>query len=144
MWSMCNEEGHQGTPEGAAVFKKMMAVVHQYDKTRPITSAMNGGWTNPKTFAGVEDIIGINYNIKNYDSIRKRWPNKMLFGSECMNEKTTRGEYADVPETGMRSCYNLSEEPFLAIANRPYFAGAYMWTGIDYRGEPNPYGWPDI
>ena len=23
-------------------------------------------------------------------------------------------------------------------------AGAYTWTGFDYRGEPNPYGWPDI
>ncbi len=144
MWSMCNEEGLQGRPEGVAIFKKMMDVVHKYDQTRPITAATNGGWMNPQHIAQVMDIVGINYHIQDYDKIRSRFANKMIFASECMNEKTTRGEYADVPETGMRSCYNLSEEAFLAVANRPYFAGAYMWTGFDYKGEPNPYGWPDI
>ena len=23
-------------------------------------------------------------------------------------------------------------------------AGSFTWTGFDYKGEPNPYGWPDI
>ena len=22
--------------------------------------------------------------------------------------------------------------------------GSYTWTGFDYRGEPNPFGWPDV
>jgi beta-galactosidase len=22
--------------------------------------------------------------------------------------------------------------------------GSFTWTGFDYRGEPNPYGWPDV
>jgi beta-galactosidase len=23
-------------------------------------------------------------------------------------------------------------------------AGLFVWTGIDYKGEPNPFGWPDV
>src|SRR3954451_6137919 len=44
----------------------------------------------------------------------------------------------------MRSAYNLSEEACLAVVNPPFMAGSFTWTGFDYRGEPNPYGWPDI
>lgn len=29
-------------------------------------------------------------------------------------------------------------------AARPWLAGAFVWTGFDYRGEPTPYGWPGI
>ena len=144
MWSMCNEEGLQGTSEGVAIFKAMIDVVHRYDQTRPITSAMNRGWLGPNSIADVEDIIGVNYNIDKYDQIHRRHPRKMMFGSECMNDKTTRGEYVDDPATGMRSCYNLSDEGWLAVATRPWMGGAFVWTGFDYKGEPNPYGWPDI
>ncbi len=144
MWSMCNEEGLQGSPEGAAIFKAMMDKVHQYDTTRPITSAMNAGWLTPKNDADVEDIVGVNYATNRYDAIHARHPDKMVYASECMNEKTARGEYADDPKAGMRSAYNLSEETWQAVANRPWMGGSYIWTGIDYKGEPNPYGWPDV
>ena len=42
------------------------------------------------------------------------------------------------------SCYNLTDEGWLPVVIRPFMAGSYTWTGFDYRGEPNPYGWPDI
>ena len=29
-----------------------------------------------------------------------------------------------------------------SIAKQPSFAGGFIWTGFDYRGEPTPYGWP--
>ena len=144
MWSMCNEEGLQGQPEGVAIFSAMMKVVHRFDETRPVTSAMNNGWMTRNNNADVEDIIGVNYNITKYDNIHKRHPKKMMFGSECTNEKTTRGEYADDPATGMRSAFNLSEEAWQAVATRPFMAGSFTWTGFDYKGEPNPYGWPDV
>lgn len=144
MWSMCNEEGLQGSAEGVAIFKKMMDVVHRYDDTRPITSAMNKGWLEPVNDADVEDVIGVNYNTNKYDDIHKRHPTKMMLGSECTNEKTTRGEYEDNKATGMRSAFNLSEANWLAVVDRKYMAGSFTWTGFDYKGEPNPYGWPDV
>ena len=30
------------------------------------------------------------------------------------------------------------------FADRPWLSGGFVWTGFDYRGEPTPYGWPDI
>ncbi len=144
MWSLCNEERLQGKPEGVALFSAMMKEVHKYDVTRPITSAMHNGWTNPESLADVEDIVGVNYNIDKYDKIRRAHPDKPMFGSEDTNDKTTRGEYADNPAAGMRSCYNLSDTGWLAVVNRPFMAGSFTWTGFDYKGEPNPYGWPDI
>lgn len=148
LWSMCNEEDLQGTPEAAHIVSAMMEVVHRYDRTRPITSAMNGKG-GEKIFldhgiADFEDVIGVNYNYKSFDTIHKRHPDKPMFGSEDSNEKTTRGQYANDRAAGMSSCYNLSEKTWLSIQTRPYMAGIYVWTGIDYKGEPNPYGWPDV
>jgi len=143
MWSMCNEETLQGTPEGARIFSAMMKVVKQYDHTRPITCAMVGGLLT-NGIAGVEDIVGVNYNTPKYDAIHRRYHDKPMFGSEDTNDKTTRGEYADNPATGMRSCYNLSDKGWLPVVNRPFLCGSFTWTGFDYKGEPNPYGWPDI
>jgi len=143
MWSMCNEEGLQGTPEGAGIFSAMKDAVHRYDRSRPVTCAMNSGFLKPG-IADVEDIIGINYNWNKYDAIHRAHPAKAMFGSEDTNDKTTRGEYADDRTNGLRSCYNLSEKGWLPVVKRPFVAGSFTWTGFDYRGEPNPYGWPDI
>ena len=30
------------------------------------------------------------------------------------------------------------------ILTRPFVSGGFTWTGWDYKGEPTPYGWPDI
>ena len=30
------------------------------------------------------------------------------------------------------------------IMARDFMAGAFMWTGFDYLGEPTPYTWPSV
>jgi beta-galactosidase len=148
LWSMCNEEDLQGTPEAAKIVSAMADVVHRHDRTRPISSAMNGR-EGEKIFLGhgiadAEEVIGVNYNYKSFDTIHKRHPDKPMFGSEDSNEKTARGQYANDKAAGMSSAYNLSEKTWLSIETRPFLAGIYVWTGFDYKGEPNPYGWPDV
>jgi beta-galactosidase len=143
MWSMCNEEGLQKTEEGARIFLAMKDVVHRYDKTRPITCAMNGGWLGTG-IADVEDIIGVNYNINKYDDIHRKHPQQTMFGSETANNKTSRGEYLSDTNNGWVTCYNLTEDAWLPVVTRPFMAGSFTWTGFDYKGEPNPFGWPDI
>ena len=44
IWSMCNEEGIQGSEAGAKIFAAMKKVTDELDGTRPISCAMNGGW----------------------------------------------------------------------------------------------------
>jgi beta-galactosidase len=146
LWSMCNEEGikgMEGSPEGARIFQAMMDKVHQYDRTRPITCAMDSGWLRPG-FAEVEDIIGVNYNYQRYDEIHRAHPDKPMFGSETANNKTARSVYEHDAAAGLMSSYNLTDPGWQPVASRPYMAGSYTWTGFDYRGEPNPDGWPDV
>jgi beta-galactosidase len=153
MWSLCNEEGLRGKAEGARIFSAMKEVVHRYDSTRPVTCAINGTWlTN-----GIadEDIIGVNYHDRDYDNIHRANPRVAMFGSETANLKTTRGEYLSDSTNGWVNSYNLFNdklpamsssgmEAWTSIASRPFMAGSFTWTGFDYKGEPNPYGWPDI
>ena len=144
MWSICNEESVKGMEgSGARIFSAMMDEIHKYDCTRPITSAMVGGWPG-RGFGDVEDIIGVNYNYNRYDEIHKAHPDKAMFGSETANNKTARGNYEDDKTNGLASTYNLTDGGWQPVASRPFMAGSYTWTGIDYRGEPNPDGWPDV
>jgi len=150
MWSMCNEEPLQGTPEGATIFKAMMDEVHRWDTTRPISCAMNGGWGYGITT--VEDLQGGNYNPSGYDAFHKKFPKMPFFGSETASAVSTRGEYVNDREKGYVSAYDVNAPPWAqtaqvawkALADRPFMEGGFVWTGFDYKGEPTPYGWPCI
>ncbi len=139
MWSMCNEEPIQGTPEGARIFKAMMDVVHEYDTSRPISGAMNGDWFGPG-ISTVEDLMGVNYSPDMYDRIHKKCPDMPMFGSETASVNSTRGVYAD-GDHGWVSSYNMPDESWAPVAERPFIAGSFFWTGFDYMGES---GWPDV
>ncbi|HVV01936.1 MAG TPA: DUF4982 domain-containing protein, partial [Verrucomicrobiae bacterium] len=108
-------------------------------------------------FLSVEDLMGVNYHPQLYDELHRANPQLPIFGSETANTKTTRGEYENDRLHGWVSAYNMMNPhlgarfgdaicvdawPF--VASRPFVAGSFTWTGFDYRGEPNPYGWPDI
>ena len=164
MWSMCNEEGIQGSPQAAAIFTAMKQVVNANDGTRPITCAMNGGYDSAAGITSVEDLQGINYNPGAYDGFHQAHPDMPLYGSETSSEVGTRGVYG--PDTfkidgvtylgdqakGYISAYDIHAPPWAQtaeaawqpIADRPFVAGGFVWTGFDYKGEPTPFGWPDI
>ncbi len=151
MWSLCNEEGLQGTPEGTRIFAHMMQVVHQYDTSRPITCAMNGSWG--QGISTVEDLQGGNYNPQSYEPFHRAHPQMPLFGSETGSAVGTRGIYANDAPRGYVNAYdtqpgggwaNTAEQAWQPIADQPFVAGGFVWTGFDYRGEPTPYLWPCI
>jgi len=160
MWSMCNEEGIQYSKEAARIFSAMKAVVDQADGTRPVTCAMNGGYDSAVGITSVEDLQGINYNSGGYDGFHKAHPTMPLYGSETSSEVGTRGVYTATkfdhyqgdPARGFVSAYDVNavpwgqtaEEGWKTIADRPFVAGGYVWTGFDYKGEPTPFGWPDV
>jgi beta-galactosidase len=146
----------QGVPEGAKIFSAMKEVVLRYDKTRPVTSAMHGGWMGAG-FTAVEDLLGVNYHPADYAAIHKANPHLPIFGSETANTKTTRGVYQNDSTNGWASSYNLVDQNlpnnfspgichvgWPAVATNAFIAGSFTWTGFDYKGEPNPFGWPDI
>jgi len=150
LWSLCNEEPLQGSDEGARIFSAMKTEVRRLDRTRLITSAMNGGFGNG--ISNVEDIQGFNYNPDAYDPFHRARPAQPCFASETASTVTTRGIYASSRSKGYATAYdinegisiNTAESAWKPIADRPYMAGAFVWTGFDYRGEPAPYGWPAV
>lgn len=149
MWSLANEEGPGRTPYGAKMFAAMKDAVRAIDPTRPTTSAMNGGYT-PDGFISVEDLLGMNYHNEEIPKIHEQFPKLMIFGSEDINAKTSRGTRAASPDTGRCSAFgddNPGGQPWsswVPVADNPYVAGEFIWTGFDYRGEPNPYSWPAV
>lgn len=150
MWSMSNEEGEGGKPQGRKIFAAMKETVRKYDPSRPVTAAINGNFT-PQSFIPSEDTLGMNYHNGDFAKIHADFPNLMIYGSEDANAKTSRGTMETSRSTGLCSEYgceaSLEGGPWRSwapVMESPFVAGQYVWTAFDYRGEPNPFSWPAV
>nr|NUR37341.1 glycoside hydrolase family 2 protein [Sphingomonas sp.] len=150
LWSVFNEEPLQGTPEGYEMVRRMATAVKDLDTTRPVTAAMNGVYIGKLSVADAVDVIGLNYNTGDYDKLRAA-TDKPITSSEDTSALMTRGEYAsDRAGRHVLASYDDEFQPWglthrkawKEIATRPFLAGAFVWTGFDYRGEPQPFEWP--
>jgi beta-galactosidase len=151
LWSVFNEEPLQGTPEGYEMVRRMATAVKDLDLTRPITAAMNGVYVGQISVADAVDVIGLNYHTEGYDKLRAAYPDKAITSSEDTSAIMTRGEYVtDRTNRHVLASYDEEFQPWGAthrrawkeIATRPFLAGCFVWTGFDYRGEPQPFEWP--
>lgn len=150
MWSMSNEEGEGGKPQGRKIFAAMKEAVRTYDPSRPVTAAINGNFT-PQSFIPFEDTLGMNYHNSEFVKIHATFPNLMIYGSEDGNAKTSRGTLETSRSTGLCSEYGCEASheggpwrSWAPTAENPFVAGQFVWTGFDYRGEPNPFSWPAV
>ena len=152
LWSVFNEEPFQGTEQGFEMVRRMSAVVKGLDTTRPVTAAQSGGQLNPANVSQAVDLVGFNYQIKSYDQYHEANPRKPMTSSEDTSGLMTRGEYATDKTRNIYSSYD-TEYPewgathrvaWKAIGTRSFLAGGFVWTGFDYRGEPQPYAWPSV
>jgi beta-galactosidase len=152
LWSVFNEEPLQGRREGYEMVRRMAALVKRLDTTRPVTAAMNSGMFAPKNVSQAVDVVGFNYQIAVYDPFHQANPGKPMTSSEDTSAVSTRGEYATDMKAHVLTSYDDEARPWgathraawKAIATRPYLAGAFVWTGFDYRGEPQPFEWPTV
>ena len=70
--------------------QRLSDIAHREDPTRPTVSACNNpNEAVPSGFADALDVMGINYNIGNYE----RNKGDVLIGSETASALSTRGEY---------------------------------------------------
>ena len=170
IWSIGNEVGEQYTgEEGAAIGRKLAAIVRQEDRSRPTMTAMNYARAH-MPLPGTVDLVSLNYqgagirsNPGRFPEFRARFPGKMIFSSESASALSSRGEY-QFPVTGALtssvrpdaggdwnthqvSAYELYASDFGTSADRswsaqdqyPYVAGEFVWSGWDYLGEPTPF-----
>jgi beta-galactosidase len=148
LWSVFNEEPMQGTAAGREMVRRMVHAVKALDPVRPVTAAMNGGFFNPESVAEAVDVVGFNYSQGSYDAFHAAHPSLPLISSEDTSAFMMRGEYETDPA---RHCIDSYDEQaaidthrkaWRMIAERPFIAGGFVWTGFDYHGEPKPGFWP--
>jgi beta-galactosidase len=152
LWSVFNEEPFQGDSRGFEMVRYMSARVKDLDTTRKVTAAQSGGQLSPLNVSHAADVVGFNYQIDSYDAFHNKYPNKPMTSSEDVSAVMVRGEYFTDRKKNILADYDVHNQPWgsthrigwKAVAERPYLAGCFVWTGFDYRGEPQPNVWPSV
>ena len=161
MWSIGNEVPEQPSLDGAKLAYRLQEICHREDPTRPVTNGMDNPLGVLKSgMATTLDIPGFNYRPFLYDTAHKVLPQGFLLGSETCSTVSSRGVYKfpvvrksmatypdhqssgyDVEHCGWS---NLPEDDFIRQEDHDWSMGEFIWTGIDYLGEPTPYysDWP--
>ncbi|MGN1346886.1 MAG: glycoside hydrolase family 2 TIM barrel-domain containing protein [Eubacteriales bacterium] len=162
LWSIGNEILEQWDSEGWRAAKMLTETCHRTDPTRPTTAGFSAPWDSFKNhLADFVDVVGINYKPHHYAEFHRDHPTIKLVGTETASCVSTRGVYhlpADVAIPCRKhddltvSAYEMeapgwayyAEREFAAQDDFEYVAGEYVWTGMDYLGEPTPYynEWP--
>lgn len=161
MWFIGNEVEEQSNIEGSRVARFLQDVIRKYDSTRPISNGMDRPDDILKNnMAATMDLVGFNYRPFKYEEAYKKLPQQLLLGSETVSTISSRDVYKFPVERKAMAKYpdqqtssydvehcswsNLPEDNFIYDEELPYMIGEFIWTGIDYLGEPTPYyvEWP--
>lgn len=159
MWSIGNEILEQRERDGWQEAKRLNDFVKELDTTRPTTAGFNY-YPHPfkNKLAYQIDIVGMNYRPLKYGEILQTNPEVIVYGSETSSMTSSRGVYhlpidhLPLKESGHVSSYDVIHGPawayppdaeWDALAASPESLGEFIWTGIDYLGEPTPYGGRD-
>ncbi|WP_282090454.1 glycoside hydrolase family 2 TIM barrel-domain containing protein [Streptomyces tendae] len=164
MWSIGNEVPDSTATAGLAMADRIIDAVRAADDTRPLVIGSDKYRRMPAKGSAADlmlaklDGLGLNYNTaKSVDDLHAAYPHLFLFESESSSETSTRGTYQEpehlntgenhTPGGRATSSYdnNLAswtmsgEYGHKKDRDRKWFAGQFLWSGIDYLGEPTPY-----
>ena len=150
MWSVFNEEPSQGTEMGYQLVRRMSASVKELDTTRPVTAAQSNSDLNPVNASQAADVAGFNYVYRDFDEYHRINPTKPMFSSEDTSTVITRDQYTTDRKAMLLDSYDDQVLPWglshrdawKQVDERPFIFGTMVWTGFDYRGEPQPLSWP--
>jgi beta-galactosidase len=120
LWSIGNEIPNMDSPAVAQTARRLADYVSQLDPTRPVTAAVNAVSQKKDPFFAPLDVCGYNYALGRYDSDHQRLPERIIYGSESYP---------------LDAC-----EYWLAVLDRPWVIGDFVWTAFDYLGEAS-IGW---
>ncbi len=153
MWSMGNEESISITETGRKILTSMKRIAMRHDGSRPVTvPPPPAGDYMGRGGLAVSDVMGYNYADPQAEAWHKANPKIPVIGTENVSAVGTRGIYVTERDRGYVSSYDpytttgraSAEGWWRFVSARPWVAGGFVWTGFDYRGEPSPYGWPNI
>ncbi|BAC75190.1 beta-galactosidase [Streptomyces avermitilis] len=164
LWSIGNEIPDSTSTAGLAMADRIIGAIKAADDTRPLVIGSDKYRNVPAKGSAADlmlaklDGLGLNYNTaKSVDALHAAYPHLFLFESESSSETSTRGTYQEpehlntgenhTPGKRATSSYdnNLAswtmsgEYGHKKDRDRKWFAGQFLWSGIDYIGEPTPY-----
>jgi len=154
-WSIGNEVRELNMSEGPALAAHLTSIVNSEDPTRPTVVGSN---STKAAFSGLQKGVGVygqNYYTTIYSQFKTENPTIPMVASETSSCVSSRGEYV-FPVTNNKaegrgrfqvSSYDLyapswaysPDVQFKALDENPFVAGEYVWTGMDYLGEPTPF-----
>ena len=161
VWSIGNEipPAKPGKPEDPGMTEPrctlFRSVIRALDTTRPVgIGCCHGNAVGMGIFEHL-DITGWNYGGQ-YANIKAKYPGKPVLYSESASALSSYGFYAlpppqnktDYAVDDLEVCsYDNNAAPwsdipdpeFARMARDRYCGGEFVWTGIDYLGEPTPY-----
>jgi beta-galactosidase len=152
LWSAGNEIGEQSATNGAQVLRRLVDIFHREDATRPVTTGNDqiaaDGHPATVAFLSAEDIVGYNYVDRWHerrevfaDADRHAHPDWRMIGTESgtifqsFDERYSLGNDAAVVRPNYTTGMLQAERRWKWVAMHDYFAGDFMWTGVDYLGE---------
>lgn len=101
------------------IARELVTAVKQVDQSRPVTAALAGAvMSNHTAYPFLLDVVGYNYTEDRYDIDHKRYPDRILYGSETRHDI----------------------DSWYAVKKKQFIFGQFIWTGFDYLGEAGP--WP--
>jgi len=158
-WSIGNEigpdVGNNGSGMSAERFRRFRAAIREFDTTRPVgigcchTSAVASGM-----FAEL-DISGWNYR-EIYKVVKEKHPGIPVLYTESASALSDYGSFEQPPaahktnydvaarkvgayEHNAAPWSDIPDHEFFRMERDRYCGGEFVWTGIDYLGEPTPY-----
>ena len=158
LWSIGNEiYDMQASDRGQMWTKLLMEEVRKHDaRHAAVTFASNYmPWEGAQKCADIVKLPGYNYAEKYYEAHHEQHPDWVIFGSETGSLLASRGVYHFPMKEDILSDEDLQCSALLNSntswgakdirrllvddLNTPYSLGQFIWSGIDYIGEPTPY-----
>lgn len=108
--------------EGFEQFTALRDLYHQLDPTRPVTMAVyrpNQFRVYDSGFAELMDVVGQNYRVREILRAHRQKPERKILSTENSHDR----------------------DSWLDLRDNAFYAGQFLWTGIDYLGESD---WPQV
>lgn len=159
MWSVGNEiYDMHADARGAEVTRFLSEQVRIHDPNRhaAVTFGCNYmPWEGGQRCAAYVDAVGYNYGEKYYEPHHRKHPEWVIYGSETASLLSSRGIYhfpieQSIMSEADRQCSALGnsntswgatdlKQMLIDDLKNPFSMGQFVWSGIDYIGEPTPY-----
>ncbi len=159
MWSVGNEiyDTH-ANPKAPEITAMLKGLVEKHDPAKNAMATIGSNympWAGAQKCADVLKIAGYNYGEKCYAEHHAQHPDWVIYGSETASLVHSRGVYhfpmranvlaeEDLQCSALGNSYTSWGTQNIAALladdlNNPFSMGQFIWSGIDYIGEPTPY-----